>query len=114
MLKREWKVACGALVLSALGFVLMSGVAGAQGPDRGPRFPRESEGPVAAERAPESYVPDAANFAEWGAFIRPNSDELRFEGIGWRNAFWPAIEEARELGRPVLLWTMNGHPLGCT
>ena len=36
------------------------------------------------------------------------------ERIGWRNEFWPAVEEARRLGRPILLWTMNGHPLGCT
>ena len=55
-----------------------------------------------------------STFAEWGAFIRPSADELRFEDIGWRNAFWPAVEEARALGRPILLWTMNGHPLGCT
>jgi hypothetical protein len=63
---------------------------------------------------PEEQVPTPANFAAWGAFIRPSATERAFEGIGWRNAFWPAIEEARALGRPVLLWTMNGHPLGCT
>ena len=64
--------------------------------------------------APSSLTPDAKNLDAWAEFIRPNDDELSYEKIGWRSSFWPAIEEARELGRPVLLWTMNGHPLGCT
>ena len=50
----------------------------------------------------------------WADFIRPNAEELRYESIGWRNQFWPAVQLAQELGRPILLWTMNGHPLGCT
>lgn len=61
-----------------------------------------------------SYVPDAKNWEDWFSFIRPSEEELAFEKIGWRNQFWPAVQEARELGRPILLWTMNGHPLGCT
>ena len=51
---------------------------------------------------------------QWSEFIRPSSDELSYESIGWRNEFWPAVQLAQELGRPILLWTMNGHPLGCT
>ncbi len=61
-----------------------------------------------------SHVPDAKNYRDWVEFIQPSEDELSFEKIGWRNQFWPAVEEARRLGRPILLWTMNGHPLGCT
>ena len=61
-----------------------------------------------------SYTPDRKNFDKWVEFIRPSKDELSFERVGWRNQFWPAVEEARRLGRPILLWTMNGHPLGCT
>lgn len=64
--------------------------------------------------APSSLVPDKSNLAEWADFVRPNGDELSYEKIGWRNSFWPAVQEARSLGRPILLWTMNGHPLGCT
>ena len=55
-----------------------------------------------------------SNFEAWAEFIRPSDSERKFEDIGWRNEFWPAVEEARALGRPLLLWTMNGHPLGCT
>lgn len=59
-------------------------------------------------------VPDAENHADWVEFIHPSEDELAYEEIGWRTQFWPAVEEAKALGRPILLWTMNGHPLGCT
>lgn len=69
---------------------------------------------AAKSDAPESQTPDRKNFTAWADFIRPNSEELKFESIGWRNQFWPAVQEAKKLGRPILLWTMNGHPLGCT
>lgn len=66
------------------------------------------------DSAPPETEIDADSFREWLEFISPSEDELAYETIGWRNAFWPAVEEARKLGRPILLWTMNGHPLGCT
>ncbi len=65
-------------------------------------------------QAPATQTPNARNFDKWLAFIRPSQDELKYEKIGWRNKFWPAVQEAKRLGRPILLWTMNGHPLGCT
>tara|TARA_R110000868_G_scaffold181946_1_gene422926 strand:- start:8 stop:310 length:303 start_codon:yes stop_codon:yes gene_type:complete len=67
-----------------------------------------------ARGLPDAQIPGAENFEQLAALIRPSNDELKFEEIGWRNQFWPAVLEARKLGRPVLLWTMNGHPLGCT
>ena len=70
--------------------------------------------PVTQEKAPQSLIPEAKNLDPWADFIRPSRDELLYESIGWRNQFWPAVQEAKELGRPILLWTMNGHPLGCT
>jgi hypothetical protein len=54
------------------------------------------------------------NRAEWMAAVEPDATETAYRAIAWRNQFWPAVEEARELGRPILFWTMNGHPLGCT
>jgi len=54
------------------------------------------------------------NRSEWMAAIEPDATETAYRDIAWRNKFWPAVEEARALGRPILLWTMNGHPLGCT
>jgi hypothetical protein len=46
--------------------------------------------------------------------ILPSAEERAFEAVGWRPSFGEAVREAREQGRPVLLWAMNGHPLGCT
>jgi hypothetical protein len=62
----------------------------------------------------QEVVPDSANFRKWLEFIQPNGNEQAYKEIPWRNEFWPAVQEAKELGRPILFWTMNGHPLGCT
>ena len=64
--------------------------------------------------APQVVVPDAQNFREWLTFIQPDKREQAYKEISWRNEFWPAVLEAKKLGRPILFWTMNGHPLGCT
>ncbi|MEZ6195342.1 MAG: hypothetical protein R3F20_06415 [Planctomycetota bacterium] len=74
----------------------------------------QDEAPPVGEDAEVSLVPGPENLRDWLDFIRPSEAELAWERIGWRNEFWPAVEEARKLGRPILLWTMNGHPLGCT
>lgn len=68
--------------------------------------------PAVAQDAPR--LESDRDLERWLEFIRPSKAELAWERIGWRSRFWPAVEEARELGRPILLWTMNGHPLGCT
>lgn len=62
----------------------------------------------------QAPVPGPANYREWLTFIQPSAEEASYKEIGWRNAFWPAVQEAKRLGRPILFWTMNGHPLGCT
>ncbi len=50
----------------------------------------------------------------WRAKIVPSEEELSFERLGWKPSFYQALREAQEKDRPVLLWAMNGHPLGCT
>jgi hypothetical protein len=52
--------------------------------------------------------------AEWRAAIEPTAEELRFTEIPWRASLWSAVAEAQAAELPVLLWAMNGHPLGCT
>jgi len=59
-------------------------------------------------------VPDAENYRQLLTFIQPDAKEQAYKEIDWRVKFSEAIAEAKELGRPILLWTMNGHPLGCT
>ena len=54
------------------------------------------------------------SYRQWIEFIRPNEDEQKWRKIGWRTEFWEAVQEAKELQQPILLWTMNGHPMACT
>jgi hypothetical protein len=67
----------------------------------------------AAYRWPTPTLSDA-NYSEWLAFIRPASDELKWRNVRWHKSLSEAAAEARRLQRPILLWTMNGHPCGET
>jgi hypothetical protein len=46
--------------------------------------------------------------------IRPQSGEDKWEEIAWRADLWEARKEAAVKGKPLLLWEMDGNPLGCT
>ena len=48
------------------------------------------------------------------AEIMPLPEELAWQEIPWRPTFWGAVLEAQAQDKPILLWAMNGHPLGCT
>ncbi len=54
------------------------------------------------------------NYREWIEYIRPSDKEETWRTISWRNKFMPAVEEAKKLDRPILLWAMNGNPCGET
>lgn len=69
---------------------------------------------ILALAIPQVVEPNAANYEQWLKFIQPDAKEQAYKEIPWRNHFWTAVQEAKDLGRPILLWTMNGHPLGCT
>jgi hypothetical protein len=45
--------------------------------------------------------------------IRPATGEDRFTQIPWLTSLWEARQKAAEQGKPILLWEMDGHPLGC-
>ncbi len=48
------------------------------------------------------------------AAVVPTESEDRWLTIGWRHNLLRARAEAQELDRPMFLWIMNGHPMGCT
>jgi hypothetical protein len=48
------------------------------------------------------------------AVVKPAAGEDRWAGIPWRTSLWQAREEAAKAGKPIVLWEMDGHPLGCT
>ncbi len=55
-----------------------------------------------------------ASYPQLREAIAPREAEQAFLEIGWHASFHSAVAEARETNRPILLWAMNGHPLGCT
>ncbi len=57
---------------------------------------------------------DEENYTRWRDHILPETSELAWEKIPWLTTFKDGIDAADRAGKPLLLWTMNGHPLGCT
>ncbi len=61
-------------------------------------------------------LPDALTSEEFGKLhkeLRPAGDEA------WRTIPWKvSLLEARDLAarekKPIFMWSMDGHPLGCT
>jgi len=45
--------------------------------------------------------------------ILPSEEELAWQEIAWKTDLWEARKEAAKRGRPIYLWEMDGHPLGC-
>ena len=56
----------------------------------------------------------AARFSALRALVKPTEGEDRWDRIPWRTSLWQARQEAARAGKPILLWEMDGHPLGCT
>jgi len=48
------------------------------------------------------------------AVIKPGKDEDRWATIPWLTDLGQARKLAARQGKPILLWEMDGHPLGCT
>jgi hypothetical protein len=61
--------------------------------------------------AAEPITPKQAN--ELLAIIKPGKDEDRWATIPWLTNLWQARKLASKEGKPILLWEMDGHPLGC-
>ncbi len=57
---------------------------------------------------------DAGDLAVWRRYLLPSPDELRWREIPWLDTFAAGVLRAEAEKKPLLLWTMNGHPLGCT
>ena len=55
-----------------------------------------------------------ASFDKLHALIAPDAGEDQWARIPWRTSLWQARIDAARDGKPILLWEMDGHPLGCT
>jgi len=66
---------------------------------------------LAYSQASEPIKPE--QFNKLHAIIKPNPDEEKFMQIPWMIDLWEARKKAASDDRPILLWEMDGHPLGC-
>ena len=53
-------------------------------------------------------------FTKLHAAIAPSRDAERWMEIPWETNLSAARKKAQEQGKPLLMWVMDGHPLGCT
>ena len=56
----------------------------------------------------------AGDFQRLRELIRPHADEAKWTEIPWLSSLWEARKQAAAAGKPILLWEMDGNPLGCT
>ena len=54
------------------------------------------------------------NFAAWRDHIRAAPKERDWAEMPWLMTFHDGLQAAAKAKKPLLLWTMNGHPFGCT
>jgi hypothetical protein len=57
--------------------------------------------------------PTPEQFDHLRALIKPHADEDKWSEIPWIANLWEARQRAAALGKPILLWEMDGNPLGC-
>ena len=67
--------------------------------------------PLAAAAA-EPISP--TQYAEVRELVRPAAQDAKWLQVPWRTSLWEARRDAAREGKPILLWEMDGHPLGCT
>ena len=62
----------------------------------------------------EPFGLNEETYVMWRDYIQPTEQELAWSSIPWRSSFQEGLIEAAAKQTPMLLWAMNGHPLGCT
>jgi hypothetical protein len=67
--------------------------------------------PAVAAPAAEPIPP--GQFRALHALIKPQKGEEKWTRVPWLTSLWEARKRAAAEGKPILLWEMDGHPLGC-
>ena len=66
------------------------------------------------ENSEQEFQLSENTYKMWKEFIKPTNEELAWTQIPWRNTFYEGLIDSDRLQKPLLLWVMNGHPMGCT
>ena len=56
----------------------------------------------------------SADFAKWRDYLLPSASEQSHRTIRWRASVLHGLIDAQKQDKPILLFLMNGHPLGCS
>tara|TARA_Y100001954_G_C15494466_1_gene446737 strand:+ start:85 stop:327 length:243 start_codon:yes stop_codon:yes gene_type:complete len=62
----------------------------------------------------EPFYLGTETYKMWQDFIKPTKKEIAWAQIPWLTTFYDGLVESDRIQKPLLLWVMNGHPLGCT
>lgn len=54
-----------------------------------------------------------AEFERLHAEIVPDESQEAWTQIPWSTNLWATRQRAVAEGKPIFMWAMNGHPLGC-
>jgi hypothetical protein len=54
------------------------------------------------------------DFTQLRSLVKPDASEEKWMQVPWLSSLWEARKRAAAEGKPILLWEMDGHPLGCT
>ena len=57
---------------------------------------------------------DKVNTDQLRKVVLPKPSELKWLAIPWETSIWKARQRGAKEGKPILLWEMDGHPMGCT
>jgi hypothetical protein len=68
---------------------------------------------AAAAPTPAAKPIPADRFQALHTLIKPHTGEEKWTQIPWLTSLWEARQRAAAEGKPILLWEMDGHPLGC-
>ena len=68
----------------------------------------------AARPTPPAVELHAGTFSAVVRAVVPTEAELAWRTIPWRATLREGVADATAARRPILLWAMNGHPLGAT
>ena len=50
----------------------------------------------------------------WSLVNADKSETIWKDKINWHADIWEARKIANREGKPLLIWEMDGHPMGCT
>lgn len=55
-----------------------------------------------------------SQFEQLTELCTPEKKSSGWLGLDWEIDLWKARQRAAKEGKPIFLWEMDGHPLGCT